>query len=218
MQDFDKIKIVIFDFDETLYSGGNWDNANAHFCKPLVRLGLFENTADAEKTLSKKYPEISDFYKKVIAFMEENGFEPKVFRDLLEHESVYDMVSDGLRKMNYDLLNELAKHYVLYIISDSPKIYVDYYLNFFGINRNVFKEVIINPFLTEDISKFPCMQKIVLDNNADVNEVLMIGDSQVADILPAKKLGIKFEHITSVEETENLVRHLIDTKNDGGKI
>ncbi len=206
-----EIKCVIFDFDETLYSGADWTGAEEFFVKTLVQLGYFENVKIAVEEVKGMFPETANFNKKVVKFFIEKGLSPKLYKDMLEND-VFDIKSESLRKMDYSLLDVIAKYYKLYLVSDSPMIYINHYLDAFGINKNNFEKIISNPFLKEDISKTPCMKMVMEHSNLNCNEILMIGDDLELDVLPAKELGFCAIHVKGVEETESLVKKLIELK------
>ena len=157
------------------------------------------------------FPDVNDFNKKAIKFVMSKGFSGKDYKDMLESK-VFNMKSDKLRKMDYSLLNELAKYYKLYLISDSPKIYINFYLDDFKIDKNVFELIISNPFLEYDITKVPCMNECLKNAQVLASEALMVGDNYEIDILPAEKLGLNAAYVRSVEDTEALVKKLIEIK------
>ena len=211
--ELDKIKCVIFDFDCTLYSNGDWSKEDEYFAKFLEENNIYDISMEE---LYKKYP----YFHKMqasLAYAREKGLDDSLFFDYVD-KNIYDITESELEIINPQLLYNLANFYDLYLLSDSNESYLDYYFKLFNIDKSVFKECISNEYKREDMSKAPYMLKILSYGKYNSDEILMVGDSFEFDIIPARKVGIKSYLVGHVSETENLIKNLIDIAKKQNKV
>ena len=114
--------------------------------------------------------------------------------------------------INPKIIKELSKHYPVYIVSDSSKKYLEFYLKESKIDKSWFSGIYSNTYDDETYSKIPVMKRVLTETGLKPNEIIMIGDSENSDIKPAKLLGFQTKHIKSVFETTDVLQELTNLK------
>ena len=152
IEDFDipNLKVIIFDFDNTLY-----DNIE---CKQDWRdvvlkkvEGFLSFLPDEErKSLMNKYGLYDTkgrFFEKLLRlFSAENmPFSTKDFREL-SSTFIFDADWSKTKTLSNDFLNSLSKKYNLYILSNSSESVVKYFCEKMDIDTSYFKKVIFLPY------------------------------------------------------------------------
>ena len=203
--DAKNLKCVIFDFDSTLYVNGNWDNEDDYW----------QGYLDYAKIKGVTVSEICEKYssphkmKSLCRYTREIGFDDAVFFEYSD-KFLYDMTNENLRVVDNNLLEELKKYYKIFLISDSTPGYLRHYMKEFKININVFTECISNKYDANDMSKYPSMISVLNKTGLKPNEILMVGDSLLFDIEPAKKAGFETKKVDCLEDTESIIKDLIE--------
>lgn len=212
--DLKKIKCVVLDFDGTMYSDGDWSNEPKLFGQYLLSknyLPEFE-TADAKMAhLDEIYPNYH-IIQQMFAFLKDNGIDDRDFRKFND-ENIYEIRSDNIVFLKPEAISELAKSYKIYLISDSAVPYLEFYLDFAGIEKRNFEAILSNEYKDEGFTKIPMMKKILAETDLKPAEVIMIGDSEKSDIVPAKLIGFQTCHVKHVSDTEKILKKLIRIKN-----
>jgi len=186
-------KVIIFDLDGTLaeFPEGSFDNSQLK-----KRLSI-----NAENYLSVKLGVNLPQSKKIIEslrfdFGEELsiGVEECFGIDRSEFlNNVWNITDDSLIKKNYklkDVVKELSNNFNLFILSDAPKVWVDFVLlelslfDFFT-NRKFTGEGAYRKSLGNAHGFF--LEKV----GVPPEQCISIGDQEKTDIVPAKKLGMK---------------------------
>ena len=90
--------------------------------------------------------------------------------------------------------------------------YIEFYLDYANINKNDFTEIIDNKYDDEGYTKIPMMKKVLRDTNLKPDEIIMIGDSEMSDISPAKLVGFQTCLVNTVYDTEKILQDLINLK------
>lgn len=196
------IKVIVFDFDDTLYTGDVWQNWTQYSARALRE--AFHHLNDEQfQNLIKKHK---------INF--EGHLSGKTVRDVMRSElgnvnkwkefiEQNDFQTDfnKAKPINNAVLEELHKQYPLYIVTNSANRWVTKFGNHLGIRLNLFKKIFSNPFLQEDDSKTPCFKQILEIEGVEPDEVLMVGDSYEADIVPALALGMRAKWVKNCNFT-----------------
>ena len=206
-----KIKCVIVDFDETLYSYGN--SSVEEYEDYLVEHNLLPEIPDKHekiKYLKSIYPNFHSI-KVIFAYLRDNNMDDSEFRAFY-NSVVWDVRTKDTVFINPEIIKQLAKYYPIYIISDSAKVYLEFYLGEAKIDKSWFSGVYSNTYEDETYSKIPVMKRVLNETGFKPNEVIMIGDSEYSDIKPAKLLGLQSKHVKSVYETEGVLQDLINLK------
>lgn len=205
------IKAIIFDFDDTLYSNGDWSRYYDECLKYFEDYGYTDDGWKFYEMLKKKYPDIPNLGYKVCRYFKEIGGDVNFLYDRL-NEHIYDITNPNLKFMDYSLLEKLSKKYSIYLISNSPENYIKHYAKLFGVDLNCFKMVLFNKHEGEDYSKGFYMEKCMKDAKTLPSETLMVGDDPYTDMLPAKNLKLNTFLVDDVSETEKLIKLLLKLK------
>jgi FMN phosphatase YigB (HAD superfamily) len=206
-----KIKCVVVDFDETLYSYG--DSSCEEYEDYLVEKNLLPEIPDKhekEKYLKKIYPNYHSI-KAIFAYLHDNNMDDSDFRAFY-NRVVWDVRTKDTVFIKPEVIKELSKYYPIYIVSDSARVYLEYYLGEANIDKNWFAGVYSNTYDDETYSKIPVMKRILNETGLKPNEIIMIGDSENSDIKPAKLVGFQAKHIKDVFETTEILQELTNLK------
>ena len=206
-----KIKCVIVDFDETLYSYG--DSSTEEYEYYLVEKNLLPEILDKYekgKYLKKIYPNYHSI-KAIFAYLHDNNMDDSEFRDFY-NRVVWDVRTEKTVFIDPNVIKELSKYYPVYIVSDSSKKYLEFYLGEAKINKSWFAGIYSNTYDDETYSKIPVMKRVMNETGLKPNEIIMIGDSENSDIKPAKLLGFQTKHIKNVFETTEILQELTNLK------
>lgn len=213
-----KVKCVILDFDGTLYSDGDWSNEPKLFGEYLLKknyLPEHKTWEDKMAQLEKMYPNYH-IIQQVFAFLHDNGIDDSEFRKFND-DNICEIRTDSIVFIKPETIEELAKGYLVYMISDSAIPYLKFYLKHAGVDEANFKKILSNEYNDEGYTKIPMMKNVLADTGLSPEEVIMIGDSEKSDIIPAKLLGIQTHHVKHVSETEKILKKLIRFKNSSIK-
>lgn len=208
-----KIKCVALDFDNTMYSKGTWANEpllQAKFLEEQNILPEIKNGLDKLKYMKSLYPNFHSI-QTMYAFMHDNGIDDSAFRKYNE-ENISDIITDDIVFINPKIIEELSKKYRVFVISDSQKSYLEHYIKYAKIDINNFEGVYANEYNDEGYTKIPMMEKIINKTGLKPEEIVMVGDNEKTDIVPAKLVGLQTYHVKDVFDTEAFLKKLIDLK------
>ena len=214
-----KIKCIILDFDGTMYSNGAWLYEIEHFIGGFLDKNniLSECKTQEEKQtyLNKRYPQYH-IMQQIYAYLHDSGIDDSEFRKYNQN-NICEIRSTETTFINHEIISKIAKHYNLYMISDSAVPYLEFYLDYAGIDKNNFIKILSNEYTRGDYTKIPMMKKVLQETGLKPDEIIMIGDSEKSDIVPAKLMGFQTAHIEHVSDTEKLLNKLIrfKTSNSG---
>ena len=188
--DLNDIKVIIFDYDWTLYNGkifGVWEKyVDNGFTK------IFQNIHNITKSeFIKKYDLTNHLMSEYIvkAFIQEFG-SAKMWIDYLKN-NVYDIYSDSLTYLDNQTLHKYADICPLYVVSNSQVNTIKYQMNIAKVDQTVFKGIYSNDFDNQDLTKVPEFMKIIQMEHIKPEELLVFGDSIQNDIDTAKSIGAK---------------------------
>lgn len=195
IEDFDipNLKVIIFDFDNTLYDNIECKQDWRDVVLKKVEGFLSFLPEEERKSLMNKYGLYNTkgrFFEKLLRlFSAENmPFSTKDFREL-SSTFIFDADWSKTKTLSNDFLNSLSKKYTLYILSNSSESVVKYFCEKMGIDTSYFKKIIQNKFDPKDFSKKPDILDIISDEGISANQVVVVGDSEYYDIQPAKEIG-----------------------------
>jgi len=184
-----KVKVIVFDFDNTLYSGVDWSQEWARFCEKGLRY-VFRDWSDKDfyKMIDK---EMDSFFTsdKMISVIEK--YDKKV-SDWLDFRIRNTCTIDYSRAtcISNDELKKFAEKHKLYIVSNSTAKDINYVSTYFKMDLSVFKEIIINDYKNGPDKKF-YYEEIIKKEHIEPQQLLVIGDSEETDIKPALEVGAK---------------------------
>lgn len=206
-----KIKLIIFDFDNTLYQGektfrDHWTKA----CIKLIDYFFKDMTENEKRQLYKKYNVPYQFNEDVLK--EKPGIhcyriltgEGYTIEDWLNYwsENVYLENWDYITKtVDNQMLKDLQKDYALYIVTNSPTKQIKAYAKELNIDLSVFKHIYAN-FETRwrsGTTKEVYYKDIIQKEQILPKECLVIGDSYSSDLRPAIELGMNTLLVDSQE-------------------
>lgn len=208
-----KIKCVAIDFDNTMYSYGNWQDEDVLYARFLEQQNYLPELKTGKEKLDyieKLYPNYH-LIQRMYAYMHDNNIDDKDFRKFND-ENISDIVKEDTVFINPEIIDKLAKNYKIYVISDSQVTYLEHYLKYAKIRLDNFEAIYSNEYNDEGYTKIPMMRKILKETGLKPNEVVMVGDSEKSDIVPAKLVGFQTYHVKDVYDTEEFLQKLIDLK------
>ena len=186
------IKTIIFDFDDTLYTGAVWTDWCDYMKDIFQAMGgkreeyaqMMEKHGFDSKNAKKK--DLAE-----VAKVEDLSLEK--FREFLD-KNIYKHSTEDVKVIDNEFLKALSKVYHLYILTMSPQNYLHFYMKKYGIDESSFKGLYSVDLLEKDDTKLPEMKLIMQKENCKASEILMVGDSFTSDIQPAQELGFSVLH------------------------
>lgn len=191
-----KIRCFIFDFDDTLYYGVDWNEWNKMQKEWLSE--HFKNVKDKEIqelvqfTLFNKVGETKDIINLLID-LEGNAQAYFDWRDsisgkLNEYAKKGQAVPMAEIKKFREQCNKLNGK--MYIVSNSTLNDIKAFAEYYKIDLSLFDDIYVNKYNEEDTTKKNLYQKIIDENSFINDEIMVIGNSYDSDIRPAKELKL----------------------------
>lgn len=210
---YKKIKCVVLDFDNTLYSHGNWEDEHRLYEKFLERENILPEIKGGEEKLKYMRSFYPDYHiiQTMYAYMHDHNIDDKVLREFNE-ENISNILTDEIVFINPKVIDELAQNYKVYIISDSQMSYLNHYLKYAGVKLSNFTGILSNDYSDEDYTKIPMMKKVLKETGLKPEEIVMVGDNPRTDIAPAKLVGFQTHLVELVSDTEKFLNKLISLK------
>lgn len=207
-----KIKVIIFDFDETMYYSANIKTYYVEYIKNTLRT-LTDLPDETIIELMEKYGFMSSGETRI-------GFGKNCHKFGVTPEQWNSYRIDNFFQIDYEnaeiidnaVYKKLAEKYKLYIVSNEvyenivykgEKLNID--LTPFIIRAPYKSEVLNNKFTKQDV-----MEQIIKENNISPAEAMVFGDRYNVDILPMENLGgsgVLVKHPREIEQyaKENLL-------------
>ena len=190
-KNFDGIKVIVFDFDFTLYKGLEWKGYNEFFISSIRKLFL-DLSDDEFCTYLKKYhitssDRVSENTARLMIDLYGSAEKLVDFLKIIKFPANWKEA----RIFPNELLEELGKRYKLYILSNSARENIEFVSSNLGIELKFFSDILPNNFEKEDLSKMHRLREILLRENVGADQILMVGDSVEYDLEPARRLGAK---------------------------
>lgn len=203
-----KIKCVVLDFDNTMYSYGEWANEDILTERFLHEQNLLPGIENKVEYLSKLYPQYH-IIQFVFAYLHDNNIDDSTFRKF-NNENISEIRKPETVFIKPEIIKEISKKYKLFMISDSFKSYLLYYLDYAKINKDWFDDILQNQYDDEGYTKIPMMKTVLEQTGLKPEEIVMVGDSEKSDILPAKIVGFQTYHVKDVFDTEKFLNRLLE--------
>ena len=193
----EKNKLIIFDLDGTLYKLKGGSFANSKLYKKIlqnaveyIQKNLNISRREAQKTLIK----IKNKHGENISVALESEFgldRYNYFKEVwnIDPEKYIEKYANL-----EDVLTKLSKEYKFILMSDAPKVWIE----------NVLKELNVKDFFEDNILSGEGKKRkiygnrfdgLLSKNNLDPKNVLVVGDQENTDIIPANKFGFKTIYI-----------------------
>lgn len=200
-----KVKVIIFDFDGTLYCGEDFKKA-PEYHRQVINTILADK--DKLKLFEEKYPKYYNMssYKIAEALEKEFG----MAKDYVEYERthLFPLDLENITPINPDFLYELSQKIPLVIVSNSTFEHQRFYLNQFGIDLNIFSDFYKNTFDTPN-GKGDYYLEVAEKYNCKCDEILVLGDNYEPDILPAIKLGMRGYHVKNIDQVKDVINKVM---------
>ncbi len=186
-------KVVVFDFDGTIYSGIDWSKEWSDYCKFGMRL-LFSTLSDDQFDILVRSEKIDMFTSnQIVSALKKYG---KKASDWIHFRQTHDCFLDYSNCVcvsNHEL-HKFADKYTLYLVSNSIPKEIQRVVNYFSIDMNVFKEIITNDYEHGPDKQF-YYEEIIKKEGILPEQLYVIGDSESTDIAPARRIGAKFTRV-----------------------
>jgi FMN phosphatase YigB (HAD superfamily) len=196
-------KVIILDFDGTLYSGEHKFDLIPDIIEKNKRVFLPHLTDEEYSTICKEIPswntaifgsEITKSITEMIAKFPKLPISTKDFYNWQESH-IDPIIIDPDQIVNLDFLQKLCRDYPVYIVSNSAPPHIVHYMKELSIDPKWFRAVISNPFHEYDTTKKPCYEDIVKKENIDSSNLFVFGDSRTSDLNPAKRISAHTGHV-----------------------
>jgi len=211
---------LIFDLDGTLIKFPEGNFKESKFFERI--LNNAETFLSSELNFSKdksKYEikKLKEKYGEELSVGVEEIFGIK--REIFLNQ-VWDIKDESFVKANRglrDVLLDLNSRYSLFIISDAPKVWINFVLNKISI-QDIFQNKIFSGESNYRKSIKNAFSFFINKNKIEPKECISIGDQEDTDIIPANKLGmgtvlvnrkkVKSRADLIVNEIEDLIKYL----------
>ncbi len=197
-----KTKILIFDFDATIYQGEHifgekWTQA----CVGVINYYFSHLTESEKRELYAKYDIPFNFdtsilkekpAKYCLEILVGEGF---TAADWTNYWHMYPFSEDWSLVTNIisnDMLKELSEKYKLYIVTNSYLSFLENYCKELNIDTSVFSGIYSNSTtrLGDNTRKDYYYNIILKKENVLPEQCIVIGDNYEADLVPAIELGM----------------------------
>ncbi|MCM1042873.1 MAG: HAD hydrolase-like protein [Corallococcus sp.] len=202
------VEVIIFDFDETLYSCNGLRSCYfAHIRRALKNiLGLDERQAAA---LMEKYGFVTDNPNapSFNSTVEKMGISKETWRQYRE-DNVMQLDYDTLKCVDNGILKQLSHKRRLYIVSNEIMKHLVYKAEHMGLDLAPFTQVLC---AFAEGSRFQgdkkdAYQEILAKEGIPAEKVLVIGDRIKVDLQPIIDMGGNGLLITNVTEIESFAK------------
>ena len=184
----EKIKFVGFDLDQTLYPDtpeSKKEYRNTIYV--LLAKELKISKATAEKEFEKNYKVLGSGTEAVRVLGVKN---PEQFSALVSRTAkIHHYLARDQRLV--DMIEALKEKYVLFLVSASAKESADLKLNKLGISLKDFKYAVFNDEKGSGKTTGKSFRQLMKLTKAKPQEHVFVGDRDVTDIVPPKKLGMQ---------------------------
>ena len=113
----------------------------------------------------------------------------------------------GVKFANNDIIKKFSESFELFIVSFSPKSFIEFYSNKYNFDLTNFKQILGNEKNHCENNKKKVFEQIINKYNIKPHEMCVIGDNYMRDISPAKDIGCNAIQVTNIDEiNENLLK------------
>lgn len=211
-------KVIILDFDGTLYSGEHKFDLIPDIIEKNKRVFLPHLTDEEYSMICKEIPswntaifgsEITKSITEMIAKFPKLPISTKDFY-IWQESCIVPIIIDREQVIDLDFLQKLCKDYPVYVVSNSAPPHIVHYMKELSINPKWFRAVISNPFHEYDTTKKPCYEDIVKKENIDSSNLFVFGDSRTSDLNPAKKISAHTGHVRDARLIPYMVKSALN--------
>ena len=196
-------KVIILDFDGTLYSGEHKFDLIPDIIKKNKRLFLPRLTDEEYTMICNEIPSWntaifgSELTKSITEMIAQYPNLPISTKDFFDWQGnhIDPIIIDSEQIVDLDFLQKLCQEYPVYIVSNSAQPHIMHYMKEISVNPKWFRAVMSNPFHEYDTTKKTCYEEITKIENIGGENLLVFGDSRTSDLNPAKKIGAYTGHV-----------------------
>lgn len=194
-------KIIIFDYDGTLYNGSvltGWGDYVENFLNGYI------GEKEAKKFIKRHgFESFNIVGQKFASALIQDFGTARVFYDHQDKNN-YVLKASDLKYVDSRILKDLKKYANIYIVSNSPVSHVVSNSKRNGFDISFADGIYSNQFNPEDVTKCD-IYKIIQEKEKVLPEnVFVVGDSEENDMKPAKRLGYNTLLVKDIKELENV--------------
>ena len=210
-------KIIILDFDGTLYSSDHVFDKLDNFIKRHRREFLPRLTDEQYARVVKDYPAWSttvaatELVEYMYLFKKKYPDMKIVLKDFYDWQNAHPdpLVLDNITLVDTEFLKDICLKYPTYIVSNSPTNHLLVYMKRFKIDPSWFKKLVSNHFVAHDRTKKHYYQAILEKENCLPQNAYVFGDSVKNDLEPAIALGMKVCHVTEADKLDEAIVEML---------
>lgn len=196
-------RVIILDFDGTLYSGEHKFDLILDVVKNNKRAFLPNLSEEEYALVCREVPSWdsaifgSEITKSITEIIKKFPNLPVSTKDFYNWQDTYTypIIIDREEIIDLDFLQWLCKEYPVYIVSNSAPSHIVSYMEEIGVNPTWFVEVISNPFNEFDTTKKPCYEYVCQKEGISPQNLYVFGDSRTSDLNPAKIINANTGHV-----------------------
>ena len=185
-----KVKCIIFDFDDTLYYDVDWSFWQK-ICENFFEEHFSYLSKEKRKELRKKYEKmgsLSDTLGRMCYELEGSADPWLKYRDSLPMQPEE---REG-KAVSMKELGKCKEQGNLYIVSNSRLVDIKRTSKFYGIDLDIFKKVFTNEYTEQVGTKEDIYLKIMQEEGLSADEILVVGNNYKSDLKPAKNLKMNY--------------------------
>ena len=200
-------KVIAFDFDGTLYSGVNgiyWQN----FCEEWFKNYFKDLPEDEYLQLYDEFCKQNKQDEALIKILLRKNIDVNVWLNYRDTHICHKDFENATVISNL-VLKELARDYILYIVSNSTINNIERQAGIMNIDLSYFKKIVVNKYLDGNTNKDGMLLQVIKEEDIKPSQLLMVGDSMVYDIEPALKIGAKVFKVADSSFTAEDIRRTL---------
>jgi HAD superfamily hydrolase (TIGR01549 family) len=188
MSELEKIKVLIWDFDGTLYKPdkalwqavrrGEYQTIQAHTGWDLSR---------TELEFNKLYPKVIASATEVVALV--SGI--PTAQAVVEMENYFDRRKYISKDPQIPNLFKSLAGFTHYMLANGSKKHISETMEYFGIPLSTFSEIVTSEIVGVNKPNPAGFQYIMKMSGLNPEAHLMVGDREIVDLAPAKKIGMQ---------------------------
>ena len=185
------IKVFIFDFDDTLYYNVNWKEWNDFKLNYyLQHIAHVKNTTFKNSLENGEESDSSEM--NISKILLEQGMRVDEWTKVRDTELLSFIKRQSPIVVPEVELKKFAKHGTCYIVTNTAEQNLKDFAEYMHINLSMFRGIYSNQAIRLTLTdKTKLYQRILDETRVLPNEVLVIGNSEKLDLLPARKLGMR---------------------------
>ncbi len=214
-------KIIILGFDKVFYTGQDVFKNVPDYINRNRRNFLPNVSDDIYKKICAENPEFvsastrQEIAKSILDLKAKYPYLTIKVSDFLnvQQNEIYDIYLKNAKIVDANRLKNICSNYHTYIVTNSSLNHINHYLEKLNVKPEWFSGIICNHYESYDQTKKHYYQDIMNKENAKPYETIVFGDDEIADLIPARKLGIKAVLSGEADNLHNLIIEQLLTMN-----